>query len=306
MQQQVLDSGSCRWIDVIGPDRDELLALAREHELPRMAVEDCLDPEHLPKLERFGETTFLILRARDHSAPEETGTIQQLTRKVAIFFRDGLLITVHRTDLMEIAAVRDRFGNGTAKESEKEKAPSHVGILLAVVLATLESYEKPLEHTEETLNAFEEWIFDPNLVAPSMRQMHYLKRRIGLTRRIVWQMGTVLGKLTPTGERVDPMFQEMHDAAEAYTFWVDQIADEVTQLIQLHLAMESNKANEVMRVLTIFSAFFLPLSFLAGVYGMNFVHMPELRFVYGYPAVLVLMVAVAVAIYLWCRKRGWL
>src|SRR5690606_29200245 len=124
-----------RWIDVIGPDRDELLALAREHELPRMAVEDCLDPEHLPKLERFGETTFLILRARDHSAPEETGTIQQLTRKVAIFFRDGLLITVHRTDLMEIAAVRDRFGNGTAKESEKEKAPSHVGILLAVVLA---------------------------------------------------------------------------------------------------------------------------------------------------------------------------
>jgi magnesium transporter len=302
MRQDVTASGKCRWIDIVGPDREELLALADEFDLPRMAVEDCLDPEHLPKVERFDETTFLILRARDHAAPDDASTIQELTRKVALFFRDGLLITVHRADLMEIGKLRERF----AVRKGRDKDPTHIGILLAVVLATLESYESPLERTEETLGAFEEWIFNPDLPAPSIREMHYVKRRIGLTRRIVSQMNTAIGKLAPAADRPDPMYQEMRDAAEAYTFWVDQIADEVTQLIQLHLAMQSNNANEVMRVLTIFSAFFLPLSFIAGVYGMNFVHMPELGYRLGYPAALLLMVGVSVAVYLWCRRRGWL
>lgn len=300
MRHDVMNAPHCRWIDVVGPTAAELTALAAEFDLPPTAVEDSLDPEHLPKLERFGETTFLILRARDRSAPDDASTPQELTRKVAIFQREGLLVTVHRVDLQELSDLRDRFG------VPGEADPSHVALLAALILAILDSYDFPLGVNEAKLDAFEEGLFDDDIPAPTLREMHNLKRRIGLTRRLLWQMSNVLSKLVPPAERAEPVYQDMRESAEAYLFWVEQIYDEVTQLLQLHLAMSSNKTNEVMRVLTVFSAFFLPLTFVVGVYGMNFVNMPELRTSSGYFVVLGVMVAMSAGVYIWFRRRGWL
>ena len=299
MRLDVLAEAGCRWVDIVGPDRAELHQLAEEFDLPQSVVEDCLDPEHLPKYERFDGSSFVILRARDLSAPDDASTIQALTRKVAVFQREGLIITVHRIDLGEIAAIRERF----------QAAPPHAtphAILAALVLATLESYDKPLGRTEEILDRFEEGVFDDDVPAPSLRDAFNLKRRVTLSRRILWQTGHVLQKLSPPTERHDPLYQEMRETADAYIFWVDQLLDEVNQLLQLHLTLSSNKTNEVMRVLTVFSAFFLPLTFIVGVYGMNFLHMPELARPWGYPAVLLLMLTLCVAIYTWFRRRGWL
>ena len=300
MRHDVVSTDACRWVDVVGPTREELHDLAREFHLPPTVVEDCLDPEHLPKLERIAGATFLILRARDLAAPDDAGTPQELTRKVAIFLREGLLLTVHRADLSEITRVRERFG------PEHEGDPTHVGILVALILAVLDSYDKPLERSERLLDAFEEGVFDDDVPAPTLREMHHLKRRIALSRRILWQMSTILNKLVPPAERAEPLYQDVREAAEAYLFWVEQIHDEVNQLLQLPLAMSSHKTNEVMKVLTVFSAFFLPLTFIVGVYGMNFAHMPELRSPWGYPAVLLLMIVMSVGIFAWFRRRGWL
>lgn len=299
MRLDVLADEDCRWVDVIGPTRAELHELADEFGLPPSVVEDCLDPEHLPKYERFEGATFVILRARDLSAPDDASTVQELTRKVAVFQREGLILTVHRIDLSEIAAIRERFR--TADGSATQHA-----ILAALVVAALESYDKPLGRTEEILDRFEEGVFDEEVPAPSLRDAFNLKRRVTLSRRILWQTGNVLHKLSPASERHDPLYQEMRETADAYIFWVDQLLDEVNQLLQLHLTMSSNKTNEVMRVLTVFSAFFLPLTFIVGVYGMNFQYMPELAQRWGYPAVLVVMVALCVAIFVWFRRRGWL
>lgn len=300
MRHDVLTTNTCRWIDVVGPTREELLDVAREFHLPPTVVEDCLDPEHLPKLERLGDATFLIVRARDHAAPDDASTPQDLTRKVAIFFREGMLLTVHRADLSEITRVRERFS------AQQENDPTHVAILVAVILGTLDSYDKPLERSERMLDEFEEGVFDDDIPAPTLREMHNLKRRIAVTRRLLWQMSTILNKLVPPAERAEPLYQDMREAAEAYLFWVEQIHDEVNQLLQLHLAMSSHKTNEVMKVLTVFSAFFLPLTFIVGVYGMNFAHMPELRSPWGYPGVLLLMVLMSAGIFIWFRRRGWL
>lgn len=300
VRHNVIRSDDCQWVDVAGPSRKELQTIAVEFGLPTTVVEDCLDPEHLPKFERFDDAVFLILRARDHSAPDDASTIQQLTRKVAVFHREGLILTVHRIELAEITALRERVvagGNGL------RSAPA---ILTHLVLATFESYDKPLDHTQSTLDTFEEEVFTEQGTAPSTRDAFNIKRRLTLTRRILWQTSLALQKLTPPADRSDPLKQEMRDSADAYLFWVDQLLDEVNQLLQVQLSMSTKRTNEVMRILTVFSAFFLPLTFIVGVYGMNFRRMPELDARYGYPVVLLAMAGVSLSIYLWFRRKGWL
>ncbi len=298
MRYDVVGREDCRWIDVVGPSRDELLELAREFALPPTVVEDCLDPEHLPKYERIGDATFLILRARDHAAPDDASTIQELTRKVAVFMHNGLLLTVHRTDLGELRGLRERF--------EGDVEAGQLAILVAIILATLDSYDKPLDRAQNVLDEFEAGVFDDDVPEPSLRDAFHLKRRVALTRRILWQTSNVLHKLVPPAERAEPLYQDLREAAEGYLFWVDQLLDEVNQLLQAHLAMSSNRTNEVMRVLTVFSAFFLPLTFIVGVYGMNFHFMPELDSRLGYPLALAGMFLLAMGIFVWFRRRGWM
>jgi magnesium transporter len=299
MRQNVVEQIGCHWVDVIGPTRDELQELAVEFDLPPTVVEDCLDPEHLPKYERFEDAAFLILRARDHSAPDDASTVQELTRKVAVFQRDSFVLTVHRIDLAEIAAIRDRFADGVGPHG-------YHAIVTALVLATFNSYEKPLDRTQRLLDQFESGVFTDGSASPTLRDAFHIKRHVTLTRRIMWQTSNALTKFTPANERSDPQYQEMRDSADAYLFWVDQLVDEVNQLLQIQLSMSTNKTNEVMRILTVFSAFFLPLTFIVGIYGMNFHWMPELSARMGYPLTLLGMAGVSLSIYLWFRRKGWL
>jgi magnesium transporter len=113
-------------------------------------------------------------------------------------------------------------------------------------------------------------------------------------------------KLVPASEPTAPLFQDLRENAQSMHFYADELLDDVNNLLSIQLALASHRTNEVVRVLTVFSVFFLPLTFIVGVYGMNFQHMPELRERWGYPAVLLGMGAVTLAIYLWFRRRGWL
>ncbi len=289
-------TATCQWVDVVGPTREALLELARAHDLHPTVVEDCLDPDHLPKFERIGDATFVILRIHDDAAPEDAATIQELTRKIAIFFRPGLLLTVHRVDLHEVAALR---------AASDQSAATLQTLLAALAHETLRSYEKPLEGAEQMLDGFEARLFEEG-TPPSLRQAHDLKRRVSLTRRILWQTSQVLHRLMPSAERSDPHHQDLLEEIEALLFWADQLLEQAALLQQVQLAMASHRTNEVMRVLTVFSAFFLPLTFIVGVYGMNFTRMPELTMRYGYLGVWILMLTVAFGIGIWFRRKGWL
>ncbi|HRP09043.1 MAG TPA: CorA family divalent cation transporter, partial [Gemmatimonadales bacterium] len=152
----------------------------------------------------------------------------------------------------------------------------------------------------------EEAVFTQRGRTFTTRDAFNIKRLLSLTRRILWQTSLALQKMMPPAERSDPLNQELRDTAEAYLFWIDQLTDEVNQLLQVQLSLSAKRTNEVMRILTVFSAFFLPLTFIVGIYGMNFHYMPELAVKWGYPAVLVAMAGVSAAIFIWFRRRGWL
>ena len=288
------------WIDVVAPEPAELAELAAQHGLPATALEDCLDPEHLPKYERFGDASFLILRVVDVAAGDSASTVQELTRKIALFVKPDMGLTIHRVELPAVAAVRARFGAGSAE------ACGPLVLTSALMNAALDSYDRPLQDISDQLDALEEDLIRPDRPNPPLNRIHRLKRRAGLIKRLLWLTQGVIQRMTPTGERMQPLHQDLKENAESYTFWADQLHEDLHNLLGMHVAMASHRTNEVMRVLTVFSAFFLPLTFIVGVYGMNFVHMPELTRRWGYPAVLAGMAIVCLAIFVWFRRRGWL
>jgi magnesium transporter len=102
------------------------------------------------------------------------------------------------------------------------------------------------------------------------------------------------------------LFRDVQENVESYHFYADELLDDTNTVLNVQLSLATHRTNEVMRVLTVFSVFFLPLTFIVGIYGMNFQFMPELRARWGYPAILVAMGIVTLAIYLWFRRRGWL
>jgi magnesium transporter len=125
-------------------------------------------------------------------------------------------------------------------------------------------------------------------------------------KRMLWQTLGVVQRLSPPSEGQAPWFQDLRENAESSYAWADEIFDNLNNLLMIQLSLASHRTNEVVRVLTIFSAFFLPLTFIVGIYGMNFDIMPELRWRLGYPAALGGMLLVCVAIYMWFRRNGWL
>jgi magnesium transporter len=116
----------------------------------------------------------------------------------------------------------------------------------------------------------------------------------------------VVQRLVPASEPTAPLFQDLRENAESMYSYAEELVEDVNNLLSIQLALAQHRTSEVVRVLTVFSVFFLPLTFIVGIYGMNFDFMPELRQRWGYPAILVGMGLVTLAIYTWFRHRGWL
>ena len=139
-----------------------------------------------------------------------------------------------------------------------------------------------------------------------LREIHQCKHQINVYKRILWHTLSAVVKLVPASEPSAPLYQDLRENVENMHVFADELLDDANNLLHLQLGLSAHRTNEIVRVLTLFSVFFMPLTFVVGVYGMNFQFMPELHTRWGYPAVLVFMALVSLAIYLWFRRRGWL
>jgi magnesium transporter len=295
------------WLDVVHPTEVELQEIAAEYGLHATSVQDSLDPEHLPKYERIGATTFVIVRAIDTAAGPRASTVQELTRKVAIFFGPGFFITIHRTPQPFLAALEREYTAG-------DPSPATIGngelllpqLLIDLINGAVGTYGAPLEAAENVIDELEGLVFGESEHAVPLRAMYFERRRVALMKRMLRHTLDVIQKLVPAGEQAAPLYQDLRENAESMHVYADELLEDVNNLLGVQIALASHRTNEVVRVLTVFSVFFLPLTFIVGIYGMNFEFMPELRHRLGYPAVWGLMIAVTAAIYTWFRHRGWL
>ncbi len=295
------------WLDVVDPTAEELEEIAARYGIHPTSVQDCLDPEHLPKYERYGETTFIILRAYDEQADERSESVQELTRKVAVFFGDDFLITVHRKDQPYLTRLREDYAfvraGGEAGEGQTAIWPQ---LLVDLTNAVISTYAKPLEYSEEQIHSFETSLFSTQRVTRLLRDIYHVKQRISTMKRMLWYTLNVVQQMKPVSAGSTPLYQDVRENAESWYLYSDELLEDANVLITLQLSIASHRTNEVVRVLTIFSVFFMPLTFIVGIYGMNFEYMPELKQRWGYPAVWGVMLAVTLTIFLWFRRRGWL
>jgi magnesium transporter len=253
----------------------------------------------------------VILRAVDADAPPTADTVQALTRKLAVFAGPGFVITIHRRDQPWLTALQERgLANVPLKHATKSEG-IQVHLLTQLFNAALDTYQRPLEEVENTLDRFDTKVFEGEVehgaeFRSDLREIHRLKRQVTLCKRLLWRTVDVTQRMVPNAGKASALLRDVQENAESYHFYADELLDDANTLLNVQLALASQRTSEVMRVLTVFSVFFLPLTFIVGIYGMNFEYMPELRQYWGYPAVLILMAVVTFAIYRWFRRNGWL
>jgi magnesium transporter len=295
------------WVDVVEPSPGELGEVARRYALHPTSVEDSLEPEHLPKYERIGTTTFIIVRAIDTAAAKDCSTVHEMTRKVAIFYGPDFLVTIHRTEQPFLTALMEQYRTASPPPDSPERRKGFLPrLVINLINGTVATYEKPLQEAESAIDTFEATVFGEHELTGLLRRIYLVKRRVTQMRRLLSHTLDAVKKLVPASDATIPLFQDLRENVESTHFFADELLEDVNNLLSIQLAMASHRTGEVVRVLTVFSVFFLPLTFIVGIYGMNFDFMPELRQRWGYPAVMIGMGVVTLTIFLWFRRRGWL
>ncbi|HET8625199.1 MAG TPA: CorA family divalent cation transporter [Gemmatimonadales bacterium] len=290
------------WLDVTGPAPAELADVASRYHLHPLMVQDSLEPDHLPKFERAGDAQFVIVRAYDELCSPHAASVQALTRKVAIFVGPDYLITVHRKDQPFLARLRDEYAGRPATDGAAIKTR----LFADIVNAAVNSYEAPLDAAERELEQFERTLFHQRDLVPVLREILVVKRRVGVVKRMLAHTINAFVRIPTPADSNGIVVQDLRENLDAMFTWSDELLEELDTLLNLQLGLASHRTNQTMRMLTVVSAFFLPLTFIVGIYGMNFRHMPELEQPWGYPAALLLCMLVALGIGIWFRRQGWL
>lgn len=277
------------WIDITQPDYDELHLIAKDFNLHEYTVRDCLEPDHLPKFELFETTRFLIVRLYSPKNQKNPHTIQELTSKIAVFYNDQFLITIHRQPQPLIHMIKGQC-------LDSNKCATIPELVTKIIWYALNTYQMPYTDLDNKISHYEDELFLKDYIPKIQKSLYFLKRKAASCKKVIHLTTDVINK-AHQGMSNNPSMQDLMDLHVKLTTQYDQIMEDASTLVNTYIAISSQKTNEVMKILTIFSVFFMPLTFIVGIYGMNFEYMPELKSKWGYPAVLVLMVVVTLYIY---------
>lgn len=291
------------WIDASGVhDPAVLQKIGSAFSIHPLILEDIMDPNQRPKLDELDNAIFLEFNAFSIDPASGEISIQQvsvyLTKTHVLSFRE------HGADLF--AAVKDRIRQkkGTIR---KMGCDYLVYTLLDLVV---DNYFNVLEHLEERIDVLEDEIIE------SPRQdlltaVQDTKKQLFAIRKSTWPLREILYKLerrdiTLVSKGLRIYIRDLYDHVIQVIDWIETYRDIISGMVDIYLSSTSNKMNEVMKTLTVISTIFIPLTFIAGVYGMNFVHMPELASPVAYPFTWIVMGAIAMAFVAFFKRRRWL
>ncbi len=277
------------WIDITNPSKAALSKIAEEHDLNLFQLGDSIETGHLPKFERLPNHDFLILRAYTAPLNNRVTTIPDLSNKIAFFYNNEKLITIHK---MEFDFLTKLTGNFASTEE----------LLLHFIVQMIESYTKPTNALSDKIDVIERVIFLKDHTKVSLEVLYFLKAQTRITKKLLHITQNVINQLD-LDPRLKFALQDVKDSLLSLLLNYDEVMENANGLLNTYHSVSAQKSNDVMKLLTIFSAFFLPLTFLAGIYGMNFDYMPELKLKYGYGLTWFLMIAISFIIFIWFRRK---
>jgi len=292
------------WLNITGLGDEKLFrALGARLGLHRLVLEDIVNLGQRAKVEFHSDQMFVVLRMA-----EEDWTA---TEQVSLILQPGLVVTLqeHAGDCFDPVRTRIQQAMGTMRARAADY------LAYAIIDAVMDRYFPALDQAADTLDALEDEVFYSQGQETLLR-LHTLKRQLVSVRKAISPHREMLNTLVrDAGAAVDaetvPYLRDCYDHVVRLLELIDAQREVTSDLLQTYLSLVSNRMNEVMKVLTIIATIFIPLSFVAGLYGMNFnpevspLNMPELNWFFGYPFALGLMAAVAAGFLVFIRRRGW-
>jgi magnesium transporter len=287
-----------RWIDIASPARDEVEKLNQDYGFQHHLLHDCLDADQLlPKYVDFKTFQFLLVRYYNHSIDKRMATIQELTSKIALFYTDDVVITIHREEL--------HFLHEIKVKCEANDVITIHSLIAKIMWQAIHSFEEPAMRLSEQVDFYESHIFLKNTDPSQLEALYFIKQKASLCQRLLVMTLEPLNRIKAAPDDETEMADVRDQHLKIVTLY-NAVLDDVNNLMNIYMSLSAQKTNDVMKILTIFSVFFLPLTFIAGIYGMNFSYMPELKERWGYPAVWALMAVVITVIYIWFKRKKWL
>ncbi|MFH1137310.1 MAG: magnesium/cobalt transporter CorA [Pseudomonadota bacterium] len=295
------------WVQVAGlGDLGLIQEIGDYFKIHHLALEDLLGGAHRPKLEESGRLLFMVLQAA-HRLDQNTKFEQ-----IGIFFEEGVVITFQEGPAVFLDPLRERI----KRSSGRIRVRGADYLAYAMVDSVVDHYFPVLESIGDGLEDLEDLV----VLSPDHRLVHRInevKRELLHLRRSLWPVREVTAALldhagTLVKEDTRPFIRDCHDNVIQAVDLIASYREVAAALSDLYLSALSNRMNEIMKVLTIIATIFIPLTFIVGVYGMNFDsaaspwNMPELKWKYGYPAVWAVMLVAALIMFVFFRKRKWL
>ena len=294
-------TGGFVWIGLHEPGEDEFHDITEEFGLHPLAVEDAVHAHQRPKVEVYGDTVFVVLKAARYVDSDEVIELSQ----IMVFLGAGFLITVRHGDTKLLADVRREIA-----DAPDELKCGPIGVLHAILDRVVDDYAVVLRSLDVDIDEVEQEVFSSTR-ANQAERIYKLKREVLEFRQAVLPLAEPLealaaGRLPHTHDAPREYFRDVHDHVLRTRDRVEAIDALLTSVLSANLAQVGVRQNEDMRKITAWVAIIAMPTMIAGVYGMNFEHMPELGWLLGYPFALTLMVGACLSLYVLFRRREWL
>jgi len=291
------------WINIDGVhDVDVIEKIGKNYGIHPLLLEDIVNTEQRPKIEDFEGYLFLVIKMLSFDEKQREIKIEQ----VSLVLGPNYVLSFQEREGDVFDPVRDRIRR--AKGRIRKMGADYLAY--ALLDAIVDGYFLILERIGDRIEELEEsLISQPD--TKTLTAIHYLKREMIFLRRSVWPLREVISGMsrkesTLIKESTEIFLRDVYDHTIQVIDTIETYRDMVSGMLDTYLSSISNRMNEVMKVLTIFAAIFIPLTFVAGIYGMNFSYMPELGWKWGYFAALTIMAAICISMLIYFRNKKWL
>lgn len=293
-----IKTDNCEWIDCENPNIDDIKLLQKKYAIDTLLMEDMLVANHLPKYEEHIGIQFFL--TRENTKQERTGlnTMSDISTKLGIYLLDNTILTIHRIKNNSIVECKKELELGKIQITKEN-------IALQLALNVLKSFDVENKIVQEEIDNIENDMFlNGNNNSNVIRKLYKLKRKTGLNMRLLSISADWVNNFKKINIS-DTQFFDLQDKYKDISNKFDHLNAQTTHLISLFLALSDQKANQVMKLLALYSVYFLPITFIAGVYGMNFEYMPELKTKSGYFLTLGLMALIVISTFIYFKRKKW-
>ena len=294
---------SVTWINVVGlHDVDVIRKIGEHYDIHSLVLEDIVNTGQRPKIEDYGKHIYIVLKMLHFN--EEINEVE--SEQVSLILGTNFVICFQEREEDVFNSIRERIRNDKSRIRKMDADYLCYALLDAIIdnyFVILELIGDKIEEIEGSL------VSDPT--PETLQTIHHLKKELLFLRKSVWPLREVINSLqreesSLINDSLMIFFRDLYDHTIQIIDTIETFRDMVSGMFDIYMSSVSNKMNEVMKVLTIFAAIFIPLTFIAGIYGMNFEYMPELAIPWAYPMVWIVIILVSLTLLGYFKHKKWI